>query len=94
MEQKYRDELREFIFTGKSKGLCNFDTMMRQNKRELEKCKNKKCPANLPCGCFQNLEKICKKNIPAKESEVDKFLDGVLQESKKKVLQQREIVRY
>lgn len=26
-----------------------------------KKCKNKKCPAWRPCGCFQNLEKICKK---------------------------------
>ena len=25
------------------------------------KCLNKKCPAWRPCGCFQNLEEICKK---------------------------------
>ena len=28
---------------------------------EQEKCKNKECPAWRRCGCFQNLEKICKK---------------------------------
>ena len=30
-------------------------------KIKKEKCKNKKCPAWRRCGCFQNLEKICKK---------------------------------
>jgi len=37
LSQKYRDELREFIFTGKSKTMCNYATMMRQNKREMKK---------------------------------------------------------
>ncbi len=33
-------------------------------KKEI--CENKECPAYRPCGCFQNLEKICKK-FKAKE---------------------------
>jgi hypothetical protein len=27
---------------------------------EKKECLNKKCPAWRPCGCFQNLEEICK----------------------------------
>ncbi len=31
------------------------------NKYMEKKCKNKKCKSWRPCGCFQNLEEICKK---------------------------------
>ena len=32
----------------------------KKNGKE-NKCLNKECPAWRPCGCFQNLEEICKK---------------------------------
>jgi hypothetical protein len=33
LPQNYRDELREFIFTGKSKTLCDFDEYKKALKR-------------------------------------------------------------
>lgn len=34
--------------------------MLLGNKELKTKCRNKKCPAWRPCGCFQNLWDICK----------------------------------
>jgi hypothetical protein len=42
LPQKYRDELKEFIFTGKCKTLCNFETYKKHLKKEMAAARKKR----------------------------------------------------